>query len=228
MGYPTARELITRDPAMAAIMGESRGADFGIESNLDSAWWSRADASRLDTQGNYAPASRLDFDAALLTRDNAQLIAEHKLAMHLLAQRQKTEERLALLDPNAGSTEKIERYTFSMNQEVVLGASEAIFMTSSPLTDIKPERLIFNAPCYGFAFITQAQIGNTSVIIGSGEDAANYSQVAVDVRLSMPLLRTQNRALIGGTYTGISPAPYTPGNEFNFTSTFHGPARMTT
>lgn len=210
--HPTARNLVLRDPALAAIHGAFSGADFGIEGNL-------ALAGREAEGGHYGVAEQL-------VRDNSQLTHEQRLAHHLMEQRRHTEERLALLNPNGLSTEKIERYTFSVSQIVVLGAAEGLTMTNSPLTDIKPDRLIFNAPCYNFALISTVQVGNTSVIIGGSEDAANYSNVAVDVRLGMPLCRTSSRILVAGQYGGLSPAPFTAGNEFTFTGTFHGWARM--
>ncbi len=216
---PSARSLVLRDPAMAAIMGDAYKAqpDFGADYGMVGT--SIADATALAARGQYAPAEQLDIDASALIHDQ-------RLAHHLMEQRRHTEERLALLNPNGLSTEKIERYTFSVEQLVVLGAAEGLAMTNSPLTDIKPDRLIFNAPCYNFALINTVQVGNTSVIIGGSEDAFNYTNVAVDVRLGMPLCRTSSRILVGGVYNGLAPSPFTAGNEYTFVGTFHGWARM--
>jgi len=209
---PDSNALVNRDPALAALCGFTGQADFGadpydqslaLRSDVRSAW----DASR----GQFGNADLLASDAAALSGPN-----------------ERTLERLRLLDPNWGSTEKIGHYTFTLQTSLVLGASEGVTMTNSPLCDIKPERLIFNAPCYNFVFVSTVQIGNTSVIIGGSEDAFNYSNVAVDVKLSMPLLKTSSRALVGGEYTGITPAPFSAGSEYTFVATFHGPARMTT
>ncbi len=220
---PSAQSLALRDPAMAAIYGLGGQADFGADlaDYRSPVWESRHDANALAERGQFGTAARLDSDASAIQM-------EERLARHLRQQQSRTEERLALLDPNAGSSVKIGHYTFSVQQTVVLSAAEGLSMTNSPLTDIKPERLIFNVPCFQFALISVVQIGNTSVIIGGSEDAANYTNVAVDVKLSMPLLRTSSRALVGGEYTGLSPAPFTPGNEYTIIATFHGPAMMTT
>jgi hypothetical protein len=228
MRGPSAAELANRDPALSAIYGFAalKQADFGIEGNLTDAAASNQLAAYDLGQGHYDSAFNLDRDAADLRRDNAQLTYEQRLAAHLREQRDDTEARLRLLYPNGRSLEKIERYTFSVEQEIVLGAPEGLAMTNSPLTDIKPDRLIFNAPCYNFALINTVQIGNTSVIIGGSEDAFNYTNVAVQVTLGMPMLKTSSRALVGGQYGGLAPAPFTAGNEYNFVATFHGWARM--
>ena len=185
------------------------------------AWWGLPSRTPLPSLhvASTLPAEQLDIDASALIHDQ-------RLAHHLMEQRRHTEERLALLNPNGLSTEKIERYTFSVEQLVVLGAPEGLAMTNSPLTDIKPDRLIFNAPCYNFALINTVQVGNTSVIIGGSEDAFNYTNVAVDVRLGMPLCRTSSRILVGGVYSGLAPSPFSAGNEYTFVGTFHGWARM--
>lgn len=245
---PSSRELVNRDPALASILGMAhltRGqndfgyedaadasfgnelAEFGIEDNLTDASMSNRQAYGDIVRGQYGNASVFDTDASRLRGDNSQLIHLQRVAM--LAQRQaaKTEERLMLLDPNCGSTEKIGRYTFSLNQQLVLGVPEAITITNNPTTDIKPEKLIFNAPAFNFALISVLQIGNVSVIIGGFEDAANYGPTALGVHVSMPLLRTSNRAQVTGEYTGLAPAPYTSGAEYSFTLTLQGPARMT-
>jgi len=218
---PTSRQLAQRDPALAALCGLTGQADFGF----DPSDVSHSEAlAALDTQrGLYGNAEMLDRDAAALMTH--PLFRGHRGSGQF---NRATIERLKEMDPNWGSSEKIGRYSFTITQTLVLGASEAINATNSPLNDITPKRLIFNAPCYNFALINVVQIGNMSVIIGGSEDAFNYSATAVDVALSMPLLLAGNRALVAGEYTGITPAPYSSGTEYNFVATFHGPARMTT
>ena len=223
----SARSLVLSDPALAAIHGGFASADFGVENNLGLAMGSVHEAANLASHGQYGGAEQLDMDAHALVRDNRQLVAEQRLAHHLMLQRSHTEERLALLNPNGLSTEKIERYTFSVQQAVVLAAPEGLQMTNNPLTDIKPDRLIFNVPCYNFAFFSTVQVGNTSIIIGGQEDAYNYTNVAVAVTLGMPLCRTSSRIQVTGQYNGLSPSPFTPGNEYIIIGTFHGWARMT-
>ena len=149
--------------------------------------------------------------------------------------------------------EKIARYTFSLEKTFILGEAQPFDMVNSPLCDIKPDRCIFNAPCYNFATIHTLAIGNTSVIIGGCEDAFNYSNVAVDVHLNMPLCTTNMRAMVSGYYTGCAPKPweiherkvwfkykefefYSPfrklknrkSREYMFACTLHGWARMST
>jgi len=227
---PKSHDLVMRDPALAAILGLSHvaQADFGAEGRLGQAWSSRELANLDAEHGAFQNARQLDIDASMLRRADSESTMERHLAAKLARQRDATAERLALLDPNAHSLEKIGKYTFSVNQTIVFGASEGLSMTNSPTTDIKPERLIFNAPCFGFATISGVQIGNTSVIIGGSEDAGNYTNVAVDVSLSMPLLPTSNRAIVTGEYTGLTPAPFSAGTDYLFIGTFHGHARMST
>jgi len=218
---PNSKQLALRDPALAALCGLTGQPDFGFDPN--DAERSSGMAAWDAEHGQYNNAGQLDRDPIAL------------LSHPLFRGRQgggnlshETIARLKLMDPNWGSSEKIGRYSFSIPSTLVLGSSEAINATNSPLNDIKPERLIFNAPCYNFALINVVQIGNTSVLVGASEDAFNYNAQAVDVRLDMPLLLAGNRALVAGEYTGISPAPFASGTEYNFVATFHGPARMVT
>lgn len=210
---PTSTDLVQRDLASASLLGLVGSPDFGADGDYSLANLSSRLAGRDVGHGMFHNAGLLDSDAQALRR----------------AQRreEKTEERLSLLYPNRGSDEHIGRYSFSLYQELTLGAAEAISMTNNPLTDIRPDRLVMNAPCYGFALINVIQAGNLSILVGSIEDAFNYIQTAVNVHVSMPLVTTSNRVQIAGAYSGLAPAPYTAGGVFPFIATFHGAARMT-
>lgn len=223
---PNSNALIGRDPAMAALFGLTGQADFGVDAYESAIQRTEALAEDDTRHGAYRNAEQLDRDAAMLLSDRPGH-SDHWYASKL-GINTATLARLKLMDPNFGSTEKIGHYSFTVTAAIVTGTSEGFTATNSPLCDIKPERMIFNVPCFNFALLSTVQIGNTSVLVGSQEDAFNYTATAVDVRLSMPLLRTSSRALVAGQYTGITIAPYTAGFEYSLIATFHGPARMNT
>lgn len=140
-----------------------------------------------------------------------------------------TAARTSLLDPNRDSTIKVERYSFSFSPaaNLVLGTASAIpTFTQQPSTSIKGQRVVMNAPVPGFVTIQTLQVANVNVLVGGTEDAFTYSAGAMGVMLDLPRLDPQNRATASGNYTGVLPANYTSGAQFQFIITLQGPATM--
>jgi hypothetical protein len=225
---PKARELAMRSPAQAALLGAFAGADFGgfggfggfgAEGNLTAAMESR-DMADFASRGLPQHAALLRHDASLLGRDNAQIDYWRR-------QSEREAGRLAMLDPNEGCSVKIARYSFSLNQQLVVGTSTGINATLQPDTKIRPQRVIMNVTVPGFILITTIKVANVSVLVGASEDAFTYSSLSVGVHLDMPTLDPSNRATVTGTYGGLVAAPYTVGYALTFVTTFQGPATVT-
>lgn len=232
---PNARELAMRSPAQAALLGAFQGADFGgfggfggfgVDQNL-----AAADASRY--MADYASAGLpqhaglLRADAGLLTRDDRQIQEWRHQALRAANRAAREQARMDMLDPNEGLAIKISRYSFSLNQSLVIGTATGINATLQPDTRIRPQRVIMNAPTQAFILVTTIKMANVSVLVGASEDAFTYAATAVGVHLDMPTIDPSNRATVTGTYSGLVPAPFTVGFAFTFVTTFQGPATVT-
>ena len=120
--------------------------------------------------------------------------------------RRLTSIRELLLDPNRGSSVKIERYSFGINTTISLGVAGApLTLTGQPDVNIRPQRIIMNAPSPGFAIIDEIKVANVSCTVGVQEDAYNYSAGAHNSHLDMPTLSPANRATVLGEMTGRVP-----------------------
>lgn len=214
---PSSKQLAMRDPAMAALLGVHAGSDFGAESDFGIDFGS--DFGYTPNFGDDAapPATNIPAPA------NAQQMMAVWNAHHAKAQH--TQRRASILEPNAGSDVKVERYSFSLSQALVLGTGLALSMTGSPDTNLRPQRLTMNAPAPGFCTITEVKVGNTSVTSGTS-DAWENGATAVGQSYDMPTLTPSNKATIIGNYTGYVPPGFVAGSAYLFVSTFKGPATV--
>ena len=130
------------------------------------------------------------------------------------------------LDPNGNLEEHVRRYTFSLDEKVTLGKEKSLFMKNGPLAPMTPEKILFNVPCFNFALIATIQCGNMSIVIGGYEDAGNYTPDKPAGRYKCKHIGTADQVVVMGVYTGLSPAPFTEGNEYMIVATFQGPARL--
>jgi hypothetical protein len=120
--------------------------------------------------------------------------------------RRLTNIREMVLDPNKGSDVKIERYSFGIHTTVMLGVVGApLNLTGQPDVNIRPQRVIMNAPSPGFAIIEEIRVANVAVTVGLQEDAFNYSALAQNSHLDMPTLSPANRVAVIGEMTGRVP-----------------------
>jgi len=140
---------------------------------------------------------------------------------------QRSSQRNMLLEPNKNSVIKVERYSFSMDEELVLGTAEDLNMTDQPATTIRPQTVTMNAPTPMFATISEIKVANVSVTIGSGsEDAYNYNANGWGRSLDMPTLSPANRATVRGRYTAYVPPGFVAATTVLFTVSFKGPASI--
>ena len=234
---PTARELALREPARTALMGGFDGADFGedfggfggfgIEGNLTDANQSTGLAARDWRQGHTHNAALLTKDANALRRDNEQILHWQRQERQMASREAREQSRLDMLDPNEGLATKVARYSFSLNQPLVIGTPAGINATLQPDTKIRPQRVIMNVTTPGMILVTTIKVANVSVLVGASEDAYTYGATAVGVHLDMPTLDPSNRATVQGAYGGLVPTPFAVGYVFTFVATFQGPATVT-
>ena len=119
--------------------------------------------------------------------------------------RRKTEERGALLDPNKGSSVKVERYDFSLNQSLTIGTAQGVDMTLQPSVTMRPVKLICNVPCQGFVSFLTIQVANVAITIGNATDAFTYTHNATG-QIDCPTICPANRVILTGTYSGRCPS----------------------
>jgi hypothetical protein len=234
---PNSRDLTQRDPAFAAFMGAigQPGADFGVSFGDDPYSGVFADGLgggpyEFGVEAPHAPLARpappghMGHPGHGGGPDYHQMLAlwhrHHAMRAH-------TGRRELLLEPNKGSAVKIERYSFSINSTVTLGVVGAVLtLTGQPDVNIRPQRVIMNAPSPGFAIIDEIKVANVSVTVGTQEDAFNYSALAQNSHLDMPTLSPANRATVLGEMTGFVPPGFTGGTSYLFTTAFQGPASV--
>jgi hypothetical protein len=228
---PNARQLAMRDPALAALMGALPGQDFGH----DAMGGQEADfgISPFDVSANIGEDDFGAFgygfgaDAALAAPAATPHPAVVQAAYHAhVKQKAHTTHRTSLLDPNAHSTVKVERYSFSISTPLVLNVASAINMTLQPNTKIRPQRVIFNAPSPNFVIITTLQVANVNVFVGGSEDANTYGPLSQGVMLDLPTLEPANRATVTGNYTGFVPPGFANNFAYTFIATFQGPSTI--
>ena len=137
-----------------------------------------------------------------------------------------TMNRALLLDPNRYSTLKVQGYSFSLNQPLVIGTASAIFQTLQPNSKIRPKRMIANVPSPGMVTLSSVQVANVNVLIGGSDDAFNYTPNSFGLENEFPTLDTSTRATMAGGYTGYAPTGFAPGFPYVFVLTFQGPAAL--
>lgn len=217
------REMVRRDPGLAALMGAISGASFGGVPSYGAPPQAPRGPQFGDDMGWGFGAGHAHHAPAHHAAHAAHPPQGHPAHSH------STENRTLLLDPNRNSTVKIERYSFSFSPTtaLVLGtSSNQGTYTQQPSASIKGERIVMNAPQENFVFIQSLQIANVNVIIGGQEDANTYSGRSQGVYLSLPRLDPQNRATAASSYTGGLPPGFAGGASYIFVVTMQGPATL--
>lgn len=133
--------------------------------------------------------------------------------------------RMQLLEPNANSNVKIQRYEFSLSATLTLGSASAISTNRNPSARIRPQRTFTNVPTVGFVTLTTVQIANVNVMLGGVSDAFTYSAQAQGSMLDLPTLDPAYQMTVTGNYSGLAPSPFTTGS-FTFVFTVQGPANL--
>jgi hypothetical protein len=251
---PTTMALALRDPAAAALFGVlgGPGATFGNESHAgvgqdlagfgdDSGvggyyGYGRGGSSHFGADPTMPPMAPPGYaphpmhhgghhGGHQLHPDVQKVWDEHHKRKHHQEQREK------LLDPNAGSPTKVERYDFSLSQDLTLSddGSEAADFTDlnlQPSVTIRPQRASFNAPAAGYFIVSSIQVANVNALVGGATDAFIYGPQSQGIHLDLPTLTPANRLQVGGSYNGFLPNGYTSGQDFMFVATFQGPATV--
>jgi len=250
------RELALRDPAASALFGQTADfgsdADYGDdieeldaddefgddddEFGDDDEYEEEADMGAVKAVKRYAikraapratvrraPArtvirrvAKPQVSAALAAR-NARIMQANRARM----------ARVMRLDPNHGSSLKIERFRLQMSQGIAIATAEVISVTANSAVTFKPEKLVCNAPCPGFITLANIQASNINSLVGSGVvDAYDFNANALNLDMELPKLSPAHRVSITGNYTGITPVGYIAAAAFTSTFTFIGHAKM--
>lgn len=200
---PNSKVLALRDPAAAILIGAlaAPGSDFGVEF------------------GGYGDDYGVEFGDDPPTPENMAKAWKEK---------QYTKQRERILSPNAGSSAKIQRYTFGLGQTLTLETAVALSMSGNPTVYIRPQRVTSNAPLPAFARIATMQVGNVGVIVGGEIDAFDLASQGQDSHLDVPTLGPQNAIQLTGNYDAMLPdGGYVTATSFRFKVSFKGPASMT-
>ena len=217
-----------RDPALASIMGALPGSDFGSARRAAP----RAPQARRGTAafGDMGFGFGFGEDAHLapppaaaghsLSSDQRQALHHHTMMQH------HTMQRAMLLDPNRYSTLKVQGYSFSLNQALVIGTVLAFNVTLQPNSKIRPKRMVSNVNAPGMVTLSAVQVANVNVLIGASDDASVYGPNSFGLENEFPTLDTSTRATMTGGYSGFAPTGYAPGFPFLFVLTFQGPAAL--
>jgi hypothetical protein len=228
---PNSRQLAMRDPALAAIMGVSTGAraqaDFGTDYGVHFGGSRPRVSFGDDGAAAHLAAAQMTGPAHPAHPMNpANQGAMMKMWNDKIAAESDTTARMRIIDPNANSTIKINRYSFSLNQDVVLGTPLLNFdISGSPPTNLRPERVTMNSPTFGMFLINEMKVANVSVADGTF-DAAENNQVGIGQEYEMPTLTPSNKARVQGQYTGLTPPPFALGASYKFITTFKGPSTI--
>lgn len=230
------RSLAMRDPALAALTGAITGADFGHsrapqfgdDYGDDSCGFGFGD----EGFGFGAAAAAAKHPVAALRLAQAGMRPTAAQAMGAW-QKQNVKaaigkSRQVLLDPNADSDVKIERYLFGLSQAFTIGTSAAFDanLNQSPSTDFRPQMMVVNAPAPGFALADTIAIANVLVSVGGSVDLFNFASGQAGTQVDFPTMTPSNKARFTGSYTGFIPPGYLNASSFTLTITLIGPASL--
>lgn len=233
--------LAMRDPAEAALMGALPGSHFAGEGSARMGAASTFGAEMGGTFGDESPYGAevgmhgMGAFGAFGAAAPGGAIAPHQpsqaqlMAMwhHHNARHQHTQRRMHILHPNQGSEVQVTRYVFTLTQLFVLGTPQAFNVARFPTTAFRPQRLVTNVPSPGFVQLDSMQIANVNAFVGGSDDAFTYSAGAQGVTIDLPTMQPNTPATMTGSYSGLTPPPFTIANPFNFIMSFQGPAEVT-
>lgn len=211
-----------RDPAMAALLAggalASMGADFGEDFGDEGDEW----AGEFGVDAAPAPQTAAAIAATVPHSELVKTYHAHRTRMSRAAKRE------LILDPNKGSSLKIEGYDFSINFAIVLGGAgaTAFSVVRQPAVKIRCERFEVNAPSYGFVTLSSVQVSNVNGLVGGLADAFRYTAQAVGTRLSLPTIEPYTPVTVSGNYTGFVPPGFAIGQAYTLSFGFLGPARV--
>ena len=227
---PTAIQLAMRDPAMAALMGATPsdfGDEYGAEFGDEGAEFGD-EGAEFGSTAMFAGHSKHPKHK----HGHHQLHPEHQALLEREHHRKmRTHKREMLLEPNKGSSVKIEGYDFSLPQQfpstITFGTPAGMSATLQPSVTIRPVKMFTNAPSPFFCTLNTVQVANVSALVGGISDAFAYNMGSNNGSLSnLPTLSPSNRASWSGTYTGATPTGFPLAFVGTFILTFQGPATI--
>lgn len=232
-----ADNLMMRDPAMAALMG-GMGADFGgYEVGADFGYgqddWGD-DAGAEYGEDEAGAEFSADFGAARRSPHRPSPQAMARAYAHMQRQNHRRYTRELMLDPNQGSTLKVENYTFAVNIVDTISKVSPVFGTpgsltgeNTPNTYLRPEIVTINTPIMGLVSYSAISVGNVNGTVGGQGDAFDFSPLAPrSGKQSYPLLSSSTKVTFAGSWKGFTPAPYNVGDSYDLVMSFKGPATM--
>jgi hypothetical protein len=199
---PNSKHLAVRDMALAALVGALPGSNFGSDYGND-----------------YAPKFGTEFGHIGDEPTPANVAAAWNAV-------KATKSRQAVLEPNAGSSAKIQRYGFAVNQALTIGTAVAVAAGGNPETHFRPQRITINTPGVGFMTVDAIKVANVGVLVGGTHDAFDFSALGVGQSLDVPTISPANRINVTGAYTGTAPLPLVNAAAFTLCVSFKGPANM--
>jgi len=144
---------------------------------------------------------------------------------------------------------RFHRAIVSMSCGVTVGIPSAFVMKVPSENVMRPDRILSNVPCFGFASINHLQIGTTDCLIGDSTDmffftparpglvervwmkVSNFFRRIVGIcpkffpepsSLSLPLMKPTCAAKVIGKYTGMVPKGYKKGMPYLIIVTIAG------
>lgn len=214
-----------RDPALAALMGvASLGSDFGAEFGADFGDDDVGDEMCGDDDfgdDDYGA----DFGATHAARPPSSA-ALARMWQNRRMQAARANRRSLKLDPNRGSALKVERYIFTLSQNLTIGTPVALSLTGSPDCTFRPQRLTMVVPTPSFVTVAEIKMANVGIMIGPGQlDAFQFNANGVGQQMDMPTLTPANRATILGNYTGFA-GGFPAASTYLLAATFIGPSTL--
>ena len=131
-----------------------------------------------------------------------------------------------LLEPNKGSTVKVERYAFSVSTDLVTGTASSFSEANSPDVTFRPQRITANVPHEGLVIVDGIRVANVNVTVGGVFDAFDFNAEGVGQSLDMPTLSPSNKLTVSGGYTGVAFPGLTPPAVFKLVFSAKGPASI--
>lgn len=222
-GRNNSASLARRDPARASLLGAISGANFGHEPSKFGHERSHF-GSDFGADPNL-PGYGFGADGGMPVPTPE---AMQRAWMLQNRQSQAEQRRDQLLNPNRDVSAKVERYAMPISQAITLGQSVALALSGNPTVVMRPQRLVCNAPCVFFAFLSNISVANVKVLVGPGlQDAYDYNAEAQNTTLDIPTISPSNPISLSGTYSGLVPAAFNANLATYFTATFIGWASVT-
>src|SRR5258706_5327089 len=178
MSY-NANSLALRDPAYAALVGATDGADFGEDAEfgvdyygynpVNVGWDAPGADGFFGNEGFFG--YNIGADAAPAAAPNGVPSHQQLVSMWQAHARQgaHTARRASLLNPNEHSAKKVERYSLQLNTDIVIGTPGTFSLTDSPDTELRAQRITTNVDGPGFVLISGIKVANVNVTQGGSD-----------------------------------------------------------